>query len=297
MHKYLRAIGFNKEMSRKQIKELTDYCMKEAEIKNYVNTNQENLVAECCKSFAPEIGVCVRGELDEEDNIQCDYYFPYLKGKTISTREEITIDRHAEKLSFAGICDEIRLGVSLIFYVQNMIPFLKSKRSAKKSDIGKTPLTLTGLSLNGKILMPLMKKPTEEKVAKKRVSERNLLLTRARRGDEEAIEKLTMDDMDTYSVVSQKILKEDLYSIVDTCFMPYGLESDQYAIIGEITECKTIINTYTNQQVVLMSINCNDLIFDICINRQDLLGEPEIGRRFKGTIWMQGFINYEDSPS
>ena len=43
-----------------------------------------------------------------------------------------------------------------------------------------------------------------------------------------------------------------------------------------------------------MTINCNELLFDICINKTDLLGEPEAGRRFKGTVWMQGYINYPD---
>ena len=41
-----------------------------------------------------------------------------------------------------------------------------------------------------------------------------------------------------------------------------------------------------------MNINCNELNFDICINKDDLYGEPEIGRRFKGVLWMQGFINF-----
>ena len=31
-------------------------------------------------------------------------------------------------------------------------------------------------------------------------------------------------------------MKEDLYSIIDSCFMPCGVECDQYSIIGEIKE-------------------------------------------------------------
>ena len=39
-----------------------------------------------------------------------------------------------------------------------------------------------------------------------------------------------------------------------------------------------------------MKVECNDLIFEICINEKDLEGEPAIGRRFKGTVWMQGSV-------
>ena len=41
-----------------------------------------------------------------------------------------------------------------------------------------------------------------------------------------------------------------------------------------------------------MNLECNDMGFDICINAKDLLGEPEIGRRFKGSIWLQGHMNF-----
>ena len=41
-----------------------------------------------------------------------------------------------------------------------------------------------------------------------------------------------------------------------------------------------------------MTIESNNLIYDICINYKDLLGEPEVGRRFKGNIWLQGHVNY-----
>ena len=41
-----------------------------------------------------------------------------------------------------------------------------------------------------------------------------------------------------------------------------------------------------------MTIECNDIQFDICINREDLLGEAKVGRRFKGLIWLQGQLHF-----
>ena len=141
-------------------------------------------------------------------------------------------------------------------------------------------------------MMPLMK--TEKDLIKNRkVSmNRSELLNAARRGDEEAIESLTLDDMDTYTAISKKIQKEDVFSIVDTSFMPYGVECDQYSILAEILECHLMKNKVTQEEVYIMSLNCNDMIFDLCINKEDLYGEPAVGRRFKGVIWMQGHINF-----
>ncbi|MBQ9512087.1 MAG: DUF3881 family protein, partial [Lachnospiraceae bacterium] len=33
---------------------------------------------------------------------------------------------------------------------------------------------------------------------------------------------------------------------------------------------------------------------DLCVNTQDLTGEPKKGRRFKGNIWLQGGVNFVD---
>lgn len=51
----------------------------------------------------------------------------------------------------------------------------------------------------------------------------NQLIAQAREGDEDAIESLTLEDMDTYALLSQRVMKEDIFSIVKSTFMPFGL--------------------------------------------------------------------------
>ena len=76
--------------------------------------------------------------------------------------------------------------------------------------------------------------------------------------------------------------------------MPYGVECDHYSILGEIVDCELLTNSYTKEEVYRMTILCNELTFDVCINKEDLFGEPEVKRRFKGVIWLQGKINFPD---
>ena len=101
-----------------------------------------------------------------------------------------------------------------------------------------------------------------------------------------------MEDIDTYSMISGRIANEDIYSIVDTYFMPYGMECDLYNIMGEITEWSITKNTLTNEEIYQIRIFCNDMEMDICVNAKDLLGKPEVGRRFKGVIWLQGNVDF-----
>lgn len=202
------------------------------------------------------------------------------------------VEKHIEKESYAGICDEVKLGVTLIFYLQNLAEYLAEKK-LRNSMYGLST-TLSALSLGGKILLPISKNEKQMKDTRKNSQNRSHLIAAAREGDEDAIENLTLEDIDTYSMLSRRIEREDILSIVDTYFMPYGVESDQYSILGEILDCNTVVNQLTGEKIYLMTVNCNDLIYDLCINVNDLLGEPLPGRRFKGNIWMQGHINYQE---
>lgn len=172
-----------------------------------------------------------------------------------------------------------------------MIPYVKAKNS-NNLPIRGTTLTLSALSLSGTIMMPLKKTEKDLIRNQQTLRDRSQLLNAARNGDEEAIENLTLDDMDTYSAISKRIHKEDVFTLVDTYFMPYGVECDQYSVLGEIVDFNFVKNIVTDEEICVMILSCNDLQFDICINRADLYGEPAVGRRFKGTIWMQGYINF-----
>lgn len=293
MHKYLRAIGFGKLTDRKELQKLLTDIVVNGTDRAYTSNSENTLLAEFGKDFAEGIGIAVCGEFDEDDKFTYDYYYPYLRGNIISSQEDVTVERHAAQESYAGVCDDIKVGVSLIFYLQNMIPYVKAQNSGILPVRG-TTLTLTALSVKGTIMMPIMKTEKDLIRNKKTFQNRSQLINAARNGDEEAIESLTLDDMDTYTTISRRIQKEDVFSLVDTYFMPYGIECDHYSILAEIVECNPVKNNLTQEEIYVMTLNCNDLIFEMCINKDDLYGEPAAGRRFKGIIWMQGYINFPE---
>ena len=294
MHRYLRAIGFSNLKSRLQVNNLLAYVIQNADEKKYTSTNDMDIMfAEYSMDFAENLGITVRGEFNEENQFVFDYYFPYSRGTQISSYEDISIERHAEKESYAGICDDIKVGVSLIFYLQNVISYLKIK-NADRLPIKGTSLILSALSVDGTILLPLEKRESGLTKTKKESINRSKLIAAARNGDEDAMESLTLEDIDTYTNISRKILKQDVFTLVDTYFMPYGVECDQYSVLGEIIDYQFVENKMTKEEICQMTICCNDLYFDVSINKKDLLGEPKTGRRFKGIIWMQGHINFPE---
>lgn len=74
---------------------------------------------------------------NEDDTFEMEYYYPYLCGKNISTIEPAEVEKHAEKESYAGICDEVRIGVTLIFYLQNVVDYLAVSKEQRIYESGR----------------------------------------------------------------------------------------------------------------------------------------------------------------
>ena len=291
MHKFLRAIGFS-NIRKKDMEIILDEIIEHPEMMKITKDSEGNEFAELSRSFASNIGITVRGNYQDDDSFKMEYYYPYLLGTRISTNEQIEVEKHAEKESYAGVCDELNIGVTLIFYLQNVADYLAEINS--RFSAVHYGARLAGLSVEGKILCPILDKTKKAKAGIPNREQRNQLMAQAREGDEDAIESLTLEDMDTYALITKRIAKEDVLSIVKSTFMPFGIESDQYSILGEIMDCRLLQNSYTEENVYAIDIKCNDVEFPICINQKDLIGEPTVGRRFKGNIWLQGSINYRD---
>ncbi len=114
---------------------------------------------------------------------------------------------------------------------------------------------LTGLAVSGKVLLPIQKSEKQREKARVAAKDRNNLLEAAKNGDEDAMETLTIEDIDLYSQASRRVMKEDLYSIIDSCFMPCGVECDQYSVIGEIIKIDEMKNHITEERYTILLLN------------------------------------------
>lgn len=291
MHQYLKAIGFGNIQTKKELKELLKKTEEKCSHQILVSYNQEADYCEIQKEYGQEIGITLCGELNNQEEFELEYYFPYFQGSGTTLSADIMVERRIEKEVYVGICEDSRVGITLIFHLQNGVEYMKECQLGLKSGQS-TPVTLSGLALSGKILLPVRKSEQQVKNEQKSLQSRKELLNAARSGDQNAIETLTLDDMDIYSKVSRRLIHEDVFSIVDTYFMPYGVECDMYSIMGKILAVRERENTLTKEPLYQMKLNVNELLFDICVPKNQVFGEPEIGRRFKGNIWLQGCINF-----
>lgn len=292
MHRFLRSVGFSAYQRKRDIEKLLEELEQKSENRRRIQIDPETNLCEVRAEAAPGMGIVMIGENDENGVFRREYYYPYMTGTDQSSEAECSIQRHAEKETYAGLLDEYRVGISLIFYLDNGFEY-RERKLDKASRKVKT-VKLTGLSLEGKILLPLHKTRKQIEMAKVALKNHNNLLEAAKKGDEDAMETLTIEDIDMYSQISRRVMREDIYSIVDSSFMPCGIECDQYSVIGEIRHVEVKENQVTGELVYDLTLDCNDMIFHVGIAKKDLMGEPKEGRRFKGQIWMQGVAEFED---
>lgn len=292
MHKFLRSIGFSMYQKKRDIEALLQDIIDQASCINWITLDEDTNLCEIRKEVAPGMGLSIFGEMDETGVFHKEYYYPYLIGDQLSSEADCSIQRHTEKESCSGLLDEYKVGISLIFYLDNLFEY--RKRRVEKKSVRSTGTYLSALSVKGKILLPVKK--TAKQIAQEKVAarDRSNLIEAAKNGDEDAIETLTIEDIDTYSQISRRVQKEDIYSIIDSCFMPCGIECDQYSIIGEIREIEVMENDITKEEVYNFTVECNDIMFHVGIAKKDLIGEPAVGRRFKGKIWMQGRVEFAE---
>lgn len=291
MHRFLRAIGFSNISSRRELDPILGQIMNNPDKRKTFQFSPEHNYTEYAMEFGSQIGIVLRGEYDEKGFFYMQHYFPYCESRLITSSEDITVNKRVDTNAYTGMCDDLRLGISMIFYLQNAVDYLHLQ--AEDNTPHKAKLTLSGLSLQGKILLGVYHNAYTQKQQNIRSQHKNCLITQAKNGNQKAIDDLTLEDMDLSVKVRSRIRAEDLYSLVETTFIPYGSESDHYSIIGTIVNWTAAINHLTGEEIFQMLLNCNGILITVCINKGDLLGEPAVGRRFKGVIWMQGHADFQ----
>ena len=285
----MRAIGFGTPPKRAQINEIIENGIREPGYRAYTtdDDDEDAILAQYEIPLGARFGISVCGQFDEKDQFYPEYYYPYLNSEMVSTEAEPSVETRVDNDSYAGVCEDYRVGVTLIYRLRNSIEYIKNTHTSFQPLQG-VQTSLTALSLNGSVLLPIYKSDDEIRMQKEERERKAALICSAKGGNEAAAHELTAMDMDLYTDVMSHARREDIYTIVDSYLMPYGAECELYSLLGEIRSVEQLQNHITGENVLLMTIDCNGLYMDVAIHEKDLMGEPMVGRRFRGSIWMQG---------
>ncbi len=294
MHQYMQAIGFDVNAGRDVWQKLWEQAVQSPSGEDAFRRKNGSLFVRYYKEVAPGMGFAMCGEEEDGGIFHLEHCYPYYSGDSTPLKEEVVVNRRVDADVYTGMCEDDRVGVSLIFFLQNDMAYRQNRDLLQDTSV-QASVVLSALSLSGKILLGV--KTADERVVSRvpDLSHRYELIAEAKKGNTDAMESLAEEESDLYELVCDRSLHEDLYSIVDTTFIPFGSESDNYTIVANILSCKKVKNNITGVSIYVMHLECDDMELSLAIREADLYGEPEPGRRFKGTIWLQGQVLFENA--
>lgn len=291
MHHYLKAIGFSNLRTQKQVNLILEDVIQHPTNRSIVTIGSGISFVQLYKEYSDNFGISIVGEYDSDNRLLTEHYFPYFMGTSTKWEENILIEAHTDKEAYSGVSETYQFGIPLIFFLLNISDYVRTKWSNMHNHI-LNHVSYSALSVSGMIILGLDKDEDQLRQERNGQTKRRHLLAAAKNGDADAIENLTLDDIDLYSSISRRAKSEDIYSIVDSSIIPYGINSEQYSIIGTIHDIHLLENSITQDTMYQLLVDINETPVDILINTRDLMGEPAVGRRFKGTVWMQGSIDF-----
>ena len=231
MHKYSKEIGFGGDISGSMMRKVEEEVRREFTSHERMILDEDTDYCEFRKILGERLELAMYGVMDLDENFEKEYSVPVFQGKGITTYADVIVEKKIDKEAYIGICEDARVDISLMFYLQNPMEYVRELQSGNLSK-KKTSVTLSALACEGTVLLPVTKNEKNKKEQREQFRDRMMLVSAARKGDSEAIETLTLKDMDTYQKVSRRVVREDIFSIIDTYFMPYGVECDLYSIMG-----------------------------------------------------------------
>jgi hypothetical protein len=183
------------------------------------------------------------------------------------------------------------MGMALIFTVRNVTEVLRNTQGfPAEPDFSR--VALSALAKDGTVLLPLQQSERVLKERKARDAERGQLLEDAHMGDPKAMESLAKQEMQRYERVMSRLRDTDVYTLVNSFFMPHGMESDQYYFMGRIVSKQLLENSLTKEKFYRMIVESNGMELTVAINEEDLTGTPEIGCRIKCHAWLMGELKH-----
>ena len=160
---------------KKDIEKLLDLLERQPSMTRCVQVDEESNVCEMRTEVAPGLGISIIGELNEEGNFEREFYFPYQESHIIGSTEECSVQRHTEKETYSGMVDENKVGITLIFYIQNFLEF-RERMLDKEHHSKISSVCFSGMSIGGKILLPIKKSQKQIQKAKVAAKNRNSLI-------------------------------------------------------------------------------------------------------------------------
>jgi len=291
MDVFMRSVGFTRDKFFENINHIRKELEEAPDKKVVFDCGDLGLFVECYKMFGDGIGVLARGTMDTDDNIEIDSCeaFAFCNDNFAVNRYIVEFSENQPLIVF----EDVGTGNELVFALQNRIDYLRDEQKfinhgrsvtySKETGIIKRLVNYAAFSVYGSVILPVYKMCTGDE------SYENIDVAPATLCSCDDILPLDMDavlDED----IQERLLEEDVLSVVEGFFLPMEDSETDYSVLGEIEGVDEVVNRLTGETIVRLSLNITGTRMQLLINRLDLMGYPQVGMRFLGTCRLRGGV-------
>jgi hypothetical protein len=287
LNEYLRAIGLGEANTDASLNSLIRFVSANPDEQYILGRNNSDTYIEYYKRFGERFGLALRGDIGEQEEVTIDRCAPYAVAERDMFCSYIEIENSEDNV-YVIIAEDEQTGNELVFHLQNALDYLDADKTPPKSN----KVNIAGLSLNGTIVLPVIKDEYSEKLRYEEDLFYRELMHKVRQGDSEAKELLKIQESETTEVMRERLKTEDFLSVVEGFFIPNENDDTCYSLLGEIELFEKLVNRKTNEGVFRIIVNVTGTPIEIYINEVDLIGAPSVGMRFLGNCWLQGRLVY-----
>lgn len=286
MIEYLAAVGLKEYVDEEKLQELISKIVTSPTNKYITNfKDDKHIKVEYEKRYNDKMGLIVRGSLTDTEELVINFFMPYALSEQTIDIVEADVEQRDQDFLYHVYCEDIETGTQMDFSLQNVMDFLDVE---EEKGVYIEGTQLMGLSIDGKVILNVDKDDIEAEMEIEEDEWRRELLKKARQGDEEAQELLEIEAEEIEDIIEERLQEEDLFSILEGFFMPIGSQDGIYSVLGTIKEVNEYENSLTGEWIYNMVVDSIGIVFEVCINKKDLVGEPMEGMRFLGSCWVQG---------
>ncbi len=250
------------------------------------SSSSYNKIVDIKRAYTESICLLVRAVIKEEKVLDVRLFMPVaLKGAFIKS-ENVDVSYSSENISAFAFTESEGGGIPVNFLLSNAEDY--EDAIIHKSKV--RGVYLSAFSNEGMIVLPI-----EDDVFFDESGEENAKTVSNHFMESAGMRDISMSEEEYYEEMSfiRDLLKtEDVLSVLEVYLFPVENIDAMYSLLGIIEDVKKETIRDSDGFIYCLRLRTMGLKLDLLINEKDLLGEPKVGMRFKGNVWLQGRIDF-----
>ena len=123
MNSFLRAIGFKQYKNKTEFRDIMTTASLFPDSMNYIDEDEIGKIYEFVHLYNNCFGIKFYGTEEGEDYI-IDSYIPFVDSNDFFIPLDLCIEKRYNGFSFIASCEDLRVGVSIIFHLVNPMDYI-----------------------------------------------------------------------------------------------------------------------------------------------------------------------------